>query len=186
MIYGYACGFPRGLDLTAQMDPLWAAGCEIITQETIGGPTADRPRLGRMIARLGPQGVLMVTSIDRPAGDLLQLVEILDDLHQRGCGFRSLNEPAIDTTGRQARAVIGVLKVAALWKQGFVVDRLADARAQARARGVKFGRRVKLSAPQRAEALARLSTGEPQRSVAQAFKVSQATISRLRPIGGAK
>ncbi|NML91990.1 helix-turn-helix domain-containing protein, partial [Sphingobium sp. TB-6] len=52
-------------------------------------------------------------------------------------------------------------------------------RAQARARGVKFGRKAALTPHQRAEALERLAAGDTQRTVAALFDVSQATISRL-------
>ena len=53
--------------------------------------------------------------------------------------------------------------------------RLADAKAK----GVKFGRKPKLTTHQRREAQKRLRAGETQRSIARTFNVSQATMSRL-------
>ncbi|RVD66749.1 hypothetical protein EN750_01970 [Mesorhizobium sp. M7A.F.Ca.ET.027.03.2.1] len=47
------------------------------------------------------------------------------------------------------------------------------------ARGVKFGRKPKLSQQQRREALASLEAGEAMRVVAQRYNVSSSTISRL-------
>jgi DNA invertase Pin-like site-specific DNA recombinase len=52
-------------------------------------------------------------------------------------------------------------------------------RADAKAKGVSFGRKPKLIAHQRREALERIEAGETQRSVARSCNVSQATISRL-------
>ncbi|MFK0689125.1 helix-turn-helix domain-containing protein [Mesorhizobium sp. IMUNJ 23033] len=49
------------------------------------------------------------------------------------------------------------------------------------ARGVKFGRKPKLSQQQRREALASLATGEAMRAVAERYNVSKSTISRLYP-----
>ena len=46
---------------------------------------------------------------------------------------------------------------------------------------MRFGRRPKLNAFQRAEALRRLDDGGPQSAVARTFNIDQSTISRLRP-----
>jgi DNA invertase Pin-like site-specific DNA recombinase len=44
---------------------------------------------------------------------------------------------------------------------------------------VKFGRKPKLTIHQQREARERITSGEPQRSIARSYNVSQATISRL-------
>jgi hypothetical protein len=49
----------------------------------------------------------------------------------------------------------------------------------AKAKGVKLGRKPKLTAHQQREARQRIDAGETQRSVARSYNVSQATISRL-------
>src|SRR5258708_39546690 len=58
-------------------------------------------------------------------------------------------------------------------------------RGGADAKGVKFGRKPKLTPHQQREALERLAQDETQRSVARGYTVSQATISRLRAGGRA-
>jgi DNA invertase Pin-like site-specific DNA recombinase len=58
------------------------------------------------------------------------------------------------------------------------MERTARERADAKAKGVKFGRKPTLT-PQQREARERVAAGESQRSVARSFNVSQATISRL-------
>ena len=60
------------------------------------------------------------------------------------------------------------------------VARLAGFREGARACGVRFGRKPKLNAHQRREAIARRDAGEPQSAIARTYNVDQATISRLR------
>ena len=52
-------------------------------------------------------------------------------------------------------------------------------RADAKANGVKFGRKPSLTPHQQREARQRIAKGETQRSVARSYNVSQATISRL-------
>jgi DNA invertase Pin-like site-specific DNA recombinase len=68
----------------------------------------------------------------------------------------------------------GRLSVGSSWRA-----RTDDGRKRARARGVKFGRPVKLTAHQRQEAIQRLAEGAVQADLARSYGVSQATISRL-------
>jgi DNA invertase Pin-like site-specific DNA recombinase len=52
----------------------------------------------------------------------------------------------------------------------------------AKAQGVKFDRKPKLTPHQKQEALRRRDVdGESHRSIARSYNVSQSTISRLRP-----
>jgi helix-turn-helix protein len=55
----------------------------------------------------------------------------------------------------------------------------AAGRKRARQNGIRFGRKPKLTAYQRQEALVRLAQGESQSTIARTFNVDRATISRL-------
>jgi DNA invertase Pin-like site-specific DNA recombinase len=55
----------------------------------------------------------------------------------------------------------------------------AAGRKRARQNGIRFGRKPKLTAYQRQEALERLAQGESQSTIARTFNVDRATISRL-------
>jgi hypothetical protein len=54
-----------------------------------------------------------------------------------------------------------------------------EGRERAKARGVRFGRKLKLTAHQRREALARREVGEALTDIARTFGVSHSTISKL-------
>lgn len=181
MICGYARVSTSGQDLAHQVAQLQAAGCERVFQEKVSGASADRSQLKRALKSLVAGDVLMVTAVDRLARDTRDLLNILHDVRQVGAGFRSLSEPLVDTTSELAEVVVAVLGIAARWERSRIVERTAVGRAQAKAQGVRFGRRAKLTPHQQREAIARLYEGETQRSVARSFNVSQATISRLRP-----
>jgi len=62
-----------------------------------------------------------------------------------------------------------------------ITERTAPGRADAKAKGVQFGRKPKLTPHQQREARERLAGGETQRSIARSYNVSQATISRSLP-----
>ena len=97
-------------------------------------------------------------------------------MQRAGARLRSLAEPVLDTTGDFAELVLAMLGVAAK------LERIARGRDDAKAKGVKFGRKPKLTPHQARE---RIGQGETQRSVARTYNVSQATISRL-PSKGSK
>lgn len=59
--------------------------------------------------------------------------------------------------------------------------RTSEGRVRAKARGVKLGRRPKLSADQRAFAARERAKGESVRHLAKALGVSKATIGRIPP-----
>ena len=74
------------------------------------------------------------------------------------------------------------ISVAAKFELRRIRERTAAGRAAAKAQGVKFGRKPKLTPHQKREALRRRDVDrENHRSIARSYNVSQSTISRLRP-----
>src|SRR3546814_4419794 len=70
------------------------------------------------------------------------LLNILHAVKEAGAGFRSLAEPMVDTTSQFAEVIIAVLGIAASWERERITERTAAGRVQARARGIKFGRKA--------------------------------------------
>jgi DNA invertase Pin-like site-specific DNA recombinase len=100
-------------------------------------------------------------------------------MRRAGAALRSLAEPVLDTTGDFAELVLAMLGVAAKLERRRIAERTARGRADAKAKSMKFGRKPILTGHQQQEARARVAAGEPQRSIARNYNVSQATISRL-------
>jgi DNA invertase Pin-like site-specific DNA recombinase len=179
MIYGYARVSTVSQDLASQLAQLKAAGCEKVLREKITGATADRPQLKKLLAALSPRDVVIIPAVDRLSRDTTDLLVIARDMQRAGAGLRSLAEPVLDTTGDFAELVLAMLGVAAKLERRRIAERTARGRADAKAKGVKLGRKPILTAHQQQEARARVAAGEPQRSIARSYNVSQATISRL-------
>lgn len=184
MIFGYARVSTDAQDLASQLAQLKAAGCEKIFQEKESRMREDRPQLTRLLKTLSRGDVLVVVATDRLGGGPRLLLNILDAVRTSGAGFRSLAEPHIDTSTAPELAEMVFFWVgwAARWEWQRIKARTSLGRAEAKARGVKFGRKPKLTPHQRQEAMARLATGtETQRAIARSYNVSQSTIARLRP-----
>lgn len=182
MIYGYARVSTDAQDLAGQLEQLTAAGCVKILREKISGATAERPELKKLIKGLEAGDVVIVTAVDRLSRDTRDLLNILYDIKAAGAGFRSLAEPMVDTTSELADVVLAVLGLAAKLHRKRILENTAAGQARAKAAGVKFGRKPKLTAHQRQEALHRLNKGEESpREIARSYNVSHQTIWRLKP-----
>lgn len=143
------------------------------------GATADRPQLKKLMAAVAHGDVVIIPAVDRLSRDTTDLLVIARDMQRAGAGLRSLAEPVVDTTSDFAELVLAMLGVAAKLERRRIMERTARGRADAKANGVKFGRKPVLTPHQQKEARKRIDKGETQRSVARSYNVSQATISRL-------
>jgi DNA invertase Pin-like site-specific DNA recombinase len=179
MIIGYARVSTDAQALDAQFDALRAAGAEHIFHEKISGACRDRPELRRLQDRLSEGDVLLVTRLDRLARSTRDLLDILADIGERRATFCSLGDAWADTTTAHGRLMLTVLGGLAEFERELIRMRTAEGRARARTRGVRMGRKPKLSPHQRREALERKAAGEPVTEIARSYNVSHSTISRL-------
>jgi DNA invertase Pin-like site-specific DNA recombinase len=177
--YGYARVSTNGQDLASQQAELMAAGCGKVFAEKVSGAKTERAELAKLIRRLEPGDILIVTRLDRLARSTRDLLNVLATVGEREAGFRSLKDTWADTTTPHGRLMLTVLGGLAEFERELIRARTGEGRKRARERGVKFGRPAALTPHQRTEALQRLASGDAQADVARSFNVSQATISRL-------
>jgi DNA invertase Pin-like site-specific DNA recombinase len=177
---GYARVSTHGQSLTAQVTELRAANCERIYQEKISAARSDRKQLTRLMAGLDKGDILVVTRLDRLARSTRDLLNLLGAVAGKGAGFKSLRDTWADTTTPHGRLMLTVLGGLAEFERELIRTRTGEGRQRARARGVIMGRRPKLTAHQRREAIARREAGEVLTHIARSYNVSHSTISRLR------
>jgi DNA invertase Pin-like site-specific DNA recombinase len=134
-----------------------------VFKEKVSGAKTDRPELAKVIRRLEPGDVLMVTRLDRLARSPRDLLNVLAAVAERGAGFKSLEDTWADTTTPHGKLMLTVLGGLAEFERELIRARTGEGRKRAKARGVRFGRPRKLTPHQRQEALQRLSQGETGR-----------------------
>jgi hypothetical protein len=100
-----------------------------------------------IIKKLERVDSLTVWKLDRLGRSLRDLIAMPDDLKHRGVKFRSPTE-AIDTDTPTGRAMWQMIGVLAELERSLIEERTKAGVVAARARGVKFGRKPKLT-PQR-------------------------------------
>ena len=178
-IIGYASVSTDGQTLDAQQSALRAAGAERVFAEKISGTVTDRKALAKAIAGLSPGDVLLVTRLDRLARSTRNLLKVLATISDKGAGFRSIADPMLDTTSPHGKLILAVLGALAEFERSMILARTADGRKRAMDRGVRFGRKPKLSPFQINEALRRRAAGEALTEIGRSYGVSHSTISRL-------
>jgi DNA invertase Pin-like site-specific DNA recombinase len=178
-IRGYARVSTDGQDLGTQHELLKAAGATQVLSEKESGVKTDRAALARCMASLEPGDTLLVTKLDRLARSTRDLLNTLDAVSKAGASFKSLGDPWADTTTPHGRLMLTVLGGLAEFERHLILSRTAEGRDRAKAGGVRFGRKPKLTKHQREEALARKQNGESLTDIARSYNVSHMTISRL-------
>src|SRR5215208_5317211 len=178
-VYGYARVSTDGQSLIAQLAELKAAKCAKIFEEKVSGARSDRKQLARIMALLAKGDVLVVTRLDRLARSPRDLLNLLGTIAEKGAGFKSFRDTWADTTTAHGRLMLTGLGGLAECERELIRTLTGGGRERAKARGVVLGRKPKLTAYQRREAIARREAGEVLTDIARSYAVSHSTISRL-------
>jgi len=178
MIIGYARVSTDDQDLALQLDALKEAKCGRIFEEKISGARADRPELRRMLDQLRKNDTVIVWRLDRLARSTKDLLELADVIDRAGANLKSLGEPWADTTTPAGKMILTVFAGMAEFERSLIRERTGAGRLAAKKRGVRFGRKPKLSKEQMALACRLADEGQPVPQIAKTFGVHEATIYR--------
>ena len=177
---GYARVSTQEQNLARQIAALRAEGCDRIYREKASGKsTRNRPELEKAIDMLGTRDVLVLAEWDRATRSLMDGIEIMRRIHERGALVKVLDKPGLDLTTPTGRGILALLSGLAEEDRERIMRRANEGRQAAKARGDKLGRKPKLNEHQQQEARQRLTAGESCRQIAKTYNVSHATISRL-------
>jgi DNA invertase Pin-like site-specific DNA recombinase len=177
MIIGYARVSTQDQNPELQVDALEKAGVEEVFKEKFTGKLRERPELSQCLRTLRKGDVLVVWKLDRLARSLKDLVEIVQDLHHRGIGFKSLTE-SIDTTSSGGRLVFHIFGALAEFEHDLIRERTIAGLKAARARGRKGGRKPALSNADVKKASAMLlDPNITKKEVAEHFGVARTTLN---------
>lgn len=137
---GYARVSTSEQVLDLQMSALKKAGIEkIFTDEGVSGTLASRPGLDSACAYLREGDVLVVWKLDRLGRSTKNVLALVEQLEDRGIGFRSLTE-GIDTRGAFGKAMFTVMAAFAQLERDLIAERTKAGLSEARAKGRVGGR----------------------------------------------
>ncbi len=183
MLIGYARVSTQDQNPELQLDALKQISCEKIFTEKLSGARRDRPELNAALDYMRAGDTLVVWKLDRLARSLKQLIETVEDLEERGIGFRSLTE-AIDTTTPSGKLIFHIFAALAEFERSIIRERTVAGLNAARERGRLGGRPRALSDDDIAAAKALLR--DPNITVEQAaerLSIAPSTLYRYLPGG---
>ena len=167
-----------------QRRELEAFGCEKIFEESISSRKEDRPQLRAALDYCREGDALVVWKLDRLGRSLRELIDLVNELQDRGVEFVSLRE-SLDTTTPGGKLVFHVFASVAEFERDLIRERTMAGLEAARVRGRKGGRKRAMDAKKVALASKLLKDRQtPVSEVCEAVGVSRATLYRyLKPDG---
>ncbi|MEV8132851.1 recombinase family protein [Pseudarthrobacter oxydans] len=147
----------------------------------VSGAKARRPGLDKCLESLRQGDTLVVAKLDRLGRSLGNLVQLFQELAERGVGVRVLDNPMLSTDGNsaQAKLMLGIYGAFAEYERDLLRERTNVGLAAARARGRNGGRPPLLDSPKIARAKELHAAGVlSPKEIADAVGVSVATLYR--------
>jgi DNA invertase Pin-like site-specific DNA recombinase len=177
MRIGYARVSTVDQNLDLQRDALQRAGCvQVYEDKASGRAMKNRTELANALRALRKGDTLIVWRLDRLGRSLVDLVNIVRDLEERGVKFESISDH-IDTSTAQGRMFMGVMASLAQYVRDVIQENTVAGLQAARARGRVGGRPATLD--ERAVVEIKALLGNPDitvKDVAARYQVSRATI----------
>jgi DNA invertase Pin-like site-specific DNA recombinase len=142
-LIGYARVSTNDQELHLQIDALKQAGCmdELIFTDKVSGAKSYRPGLDACLKKVEKGDVLLVWRLDRLGRSMSHLVGLVEQLQQKGIGFKSICDGAIDTTTASGELIFNIFSSLAQFERRLIQERTRAGLSAARARGRKGGRK---------------------------------------------
>lgn len=175
MKYGYARVSTDDQNPAMQLAALKKAGCKTVFKDEVTGAHVKRPALARCLKKLETGDTLIVWKLDRLGRSLRDLIHMLDGFKQQGVKFRSLTE-AIDTETPTGRAMWQMIGMLAELEHALIAERTRAGVKAAQKRGVKFGRKTKLTPDRLAHARKLIEHGTRPTDAAKIIGIGRTTL----------
>ncbi|NNM58551.1 MAG: recombinase family protein [Legionellales bacterium] len=142
-LVGYARVSTQDQDVQLQVNALRDAGCSssLIFIDKISGVKSQRPGLEKCLSHLVVGDTLLVWRLDRLGRSMSHLVNLIEELGEKGIGFRSLCDGVIDTTTASGEFIFNIFSSLAQFERRLIQERTCAGLVAARARGRKGGRK---------------------------------------------
>jgi DNA invertase Pin-like site-specific DNA recombinase len=144
MKIGYARVSTPEQSFDLQIDALKKAGSQKIYKEVVSGAKAERPVLNELLNNVRSGDIVIIWKLDRLGRSLKHLIELVNEILNKGVDLQSINDP-IDTTTAQGRLSFNLFACLAEFERDIIRERTQAGLSAARARGRKGGRPKGLS-----------------------------------------
>lgn len=177
MIIGYARVSKEEQVIDRQVDLLVEYGAEEIIQEKMSGVKRDRAGIEELLMKCRSGDQVMVESISRLGRNTLDILQLIQQLGDRGVSFVSLKEN-MDTTTPTGKAMFQMMGVISELERNLIAERIREGLKASQRRGVRVGR-PKKDPELMNTALKMYDSGDYSiKEITTTLKVSQGTLYR--------
>ena len=153
-----------------------------LIEESISGSVAakERPGFIKLIDRMEPGDVLVVTKLDRLGRNAMDVRATVEQLASLGVRVHCLALGGVDLTSPAGKMTMQVIAAVAEFERGLLIERTQSGINRAKAAGKQFGRPPTFNTEERAAINKRLDAGISIAEIAREFKTTRQTIIRVR------
>jgi len=179
-IIGYARVSTSGQSLDVQMEQLKAAGCTKIFSEKESGAKKDRPKLAAMLdwIRSGDGDVVVCCKLDRIARSSMHLLQVVEQVREKGAELRILNSP-IDTTSPHGKLQLQILAAFAEFELNIQKERRKEGIDAAKEKGDVYVGRQPTAQKQAGKVMELLAAGVPKLEIATRLGIGKSSVYRI-------
>lgn len=141
-LFGYARVSTSQQSLDLQVQSLRKEGVKSnrIFTDKASGVKADRKGLNLLRVKVEEGDVILVKKLDRLGRDTSDMIQLIKEFDQIGVAIRFLDD-GITTEGTMGKMVVTILSAVAQAERQRILERTNEGRIEAKAKGVKFGRK---------------------------------------------
>ena len=141
-LFGYARVSTSQQSLNVQIKALKEAGvrADRIFSDKATGANAEREGLKTLKMKVEEGDVVLVKKLDRLGRDTADMVNLVKEFDKLGVGIRFMDD-GLSTEGTMGKMVVTILSAVAEAELARILERTNEGRLEAKASGVKFGRK---------------------------------------------
>ena len=175
--FGYARVSTSQQSLTRQINALKEAGVKSnrMFTDKITGSQVDRDGLNLLRVKVEEGDVILVTKLDRLGRDTADMIQLIKEFDGLGVAVRFLDD-GISTEGTMGKMVVTILSAVAQAERQRILERTNEGRLEARAKGVKFGRKRSID---RARLIKMHKDGVGATDIAKTLRIGRSTVYKL-------
>lgn len=179
MKVGYARVSTGLQNLDLQQDSLMNFGCEKIFVDKISGIKTKREGLTEALNFVRKGDTLVVWRLDRLGRNMQELIQVVNDLNEKGISFYSLQENiTMDKKNSTGQLMFHLFAAFAEFERNLILERSTAGREAARSRGRLGGRPEKFTDKDIEMLKTLVANGTPIKDISEMWGVSRTTIYR--------
>ena len=176
-LFGYARVSTSQQSLDIQLRALAEQGVEPhrIFSDKESGSHLERAGLKTLLMKVERGDLVLVKKLDRLGRDTADMINLIKEFDQMGVAVRFLDD-GINTEGEMGRMVVTILSAVAQAERHRILERTNEGRQEAKARGVKFGRKPKID---KARVIDMRAAGKSATEISRELSIGRSTVYKI-------